>query len=154
VHGQLVPHYTCYPLEILKEVYSEKFEGMEINMAETLPHNKKVLIKGYELGNIIADLLQNAIRLTGKNKFRGKISVTEDQGNIIMDVEDNGPGIPLRYRRKIFEKGFTTNPDGGGFGLYYAKQILAKYDGNIRLLKTVSGEGSVFRIILKQINYE
>jgi signal transduction histidine kinase/PAS domain-containing protein len=50
-------------------------------------------------------------------------------------VEDNGEGVPLANKRRIFEKGFSTNPSdtnkGWGFGLYKARKLIEDHGGTI-----------------------
>jgi PAS domain S-box-containing protein len=61
-------------------------------------------------------------------------------------VSDNGPGIPAKIRRNLFQKGTSTR--GGGLGLYLTRQILKTYEGSIDLVESKDGKGAVFRIRL------
>ena len=62
-------------------------------------------------------------------------------------VNDNGPGIPERYHKSIFEVGFTTKPGGRGLGLYVARQVLNRHGFEISVDKNSKlGRGTTFRI--------
>jgi signal transduction histidine kinase len=68
-------------------------------------------------------------------------------------VQDNGPGIPIRERKKIFERFYrvdsllTRQTEGSGLGLAIAKRIVEAHGGKISL-KSELGKGSCFTIHL------
>ncbi len=66
---------------------------------------------------------------------------------IVIEVADNGPGIPEQYRNKIYEPYFTTKQEGNGMGLAIAQKIVYDHRGNMELISK-KGFGAVFRIIL------
>ena len=68
----------------------------------------------------------------------------------VLEVADNGPGMPEAVRRRIFEPFYTTKPAGGGTGLGLAVSyfiITNNHRGQI-FVETVPGEGTVFTIRL------
>jgi PAS domain S-box-containing protein len=71
---------------------------------------------GNTLNQVWTNLLDNAIDATGG---RGSITIAtrRDGGAIVVDIEDDGPGIPDDVRTRIFEPFFTTKPQGVGTGL-------------------------------------
>ncbi len=76
----------------------------------------KIHVFGNTLNQVWTNLLDNAIDATDG---RGTITITtrRDDGAVVVDVEDNGPGIPEETRTRIFEPFFTTKPQGVGTGL-------------------------------------
>ena len=70
-------------------------------------------------------------------------------GGVIIEVEDNGPGIPEEIRGKIFEPFFTTKPagQGTGLGLSVTYGIIKDHGGDIRI-EDVSGGGTRFVVTL------
>jgi len=60
-------------------------------------------------------------------------------------VADNGGGIPPERRNQIFETGFTTDPDGTGFGLSIVQQIVTGHDWEIQVTESSSG-GARFEV--------
>ena len=70
-------------------------------------------------------------------------------GEVVIEVEDNGPGIPDDIKAKIFEPFFTTKPagQGTGLGLSVTYGIIKDHDGQIQI-EDVSGGGTRFVVSL------
>ncbi|WP_394326157.1 sensor histidine kinase [Halobacterium sp. CBA1132] len=54
-------------------------------------------------------------------------------------VEDDGPGIPVEHRAGIFERGYTTDDDGTGFGLYIVRKIANAHGWNVEATDAEDG---------------
>jgi CheY-like chemotaxis protein len=67
----------------------------------------------------------------------------------IIEVIDNGVGVPPALRERIFESFYSTKPDGkgSGLGLAICRNIVARHGGRIELHSTV-GQGTTFRVLL------
>ena len=82
-----------------------------------------------------------------------RISVTADSQNAVINIEDNGPGIPEEERDRIFERFYRLDDSrardtgGTGLGLAIAKEAVQMHGGTIEVKNAVSG-GSVFIITL------
>ena len=61
---------------------------------------------------------------------------------MLVDIGDDGPGIPEESRRRIFEPFYTTKASGSGYGLYLASEILREHGGKITA-KNGDGGGAV-----------
>lgn len=97
---------------------------------------------------VIENLCKNAIDAMPGH---GKIDVTSNESNdkIIIDVEDNGKGIPKSKFKTIFKPGYTTKERGWGLGLSLVKRIIEEYHhGKIHVKKSELGKGTTIRIIL------
>src|SRR5262245_61399293 len=66
---------------------------------------------------------------------------------VIVDVIDDGPGVPSDATDKIFDPFFTTKPQGSGLGLAIVRKIVDAHDGRIDLSST-PGRGTRFRLTL------
>lgn len=97
--------------------------------------------------HVLINLVVNAAQAIAENPKNSKhyidlrIShleeVTEDgesQEHVAIDVANNGPKIPPKFVSRIFEKGFTTRPNGHGQGLYICQMIAAYLGGRLTLL--------------------
>jgi signal transduction histidine kinase len=117
-------------LLILKYKLRKKNITVTRDYAESLP-----LIKGYgsELNQVWTNLIVNAVDAMsegGELKVRTKREPTD----IMVEVRDNGVGIPASARSRIFEPFFTTKTvgEGTGLGLDTVARIVRKHRGNIR----------------------
>lgn len=70
--------------------------------------------------------------------------------HILLDITDNGPGIPDEYLPSLFDPFVTHKKEGTGLGLAIAKQILEAHGGSI-LVSTALKEGTTFTFILPAI---
>lgn len=66
---------------------------------------------------------------------------------VVIEVADDGPGIPEAYRDKVFQPYFTTKPRGSGLGLAMVQKIVQSHRGRIDFTDR-AGRGTVFRVIL------
>src|SRR5262249_46514578 len=66
---------------------------------------------------------------------------------LIVEVADNGPGLPADATDKIFDPFFTTKPQGSGLGLAIVRKIVDAHDGRIDV-SSVAGQGTRFRVTL------
>jgi len=118
---------------------------LEIDMPAPPP---RVLTNPAELQQVFTNLIVNAIQAIGSG---GKIVVKgrEQDGRCLIEVSDNGPGIPAEIQQKIFDPFFTTKPlgEGTGLGLSIVYGIIQNLSGTIEIDSTM-GVGTTFRISL------
>jgi len=104
-----------------------------------------------EFSEVIEELLTNAV-CAMKNAPTKEIMITIVSGEkrIRIEVSDTGCGIDSKNYEKIFDRDFSTKPEGG-FGLYHVKAILDKYGGKIKILQGSPGKGTTIRVDIKKI---
>lgn len=104
------------------------------------------------LTSVIYNLLDNALKYSLINP-EIKVSLKEEASKIILSVKDNGLGIPVEYRKKVFEKFFRVptgdvhNIKGYGLGLSYVESVVKSHHGTIDV-ESEPGKGSNFIIKL------
>ena len=101
---------------------------------------------------VIMHLIDNASHALLEHQSRGAVAriVTRTRAaddSVILEVEDNGPGIAPEILAKVFEPLFSTKNFGTGLGLPTVKQIVLQHGGDIELTSVV-GEGTRARIRL------
>ena len=137
--------------DALKVLYNQyKQTGIEVVEAyeENLPE-----IRGNfaNLGQVCLNIISNAILAVDSRQ--GKIIITthydKARGMVILDCEDNGPGIPKEVMNDIFKPFFTTKEAGKGTGqgLYISHEIVRRHNGNIFAQNNSHG-GAIFRVEL------
>jgi signal transduction histidine kinase len=66
---------------------------------------------------------------------------------IVVEIMDDGPGVPEDLRDRIFSPFFTTKPRGSGLGLAIVRKIVDAHDGRITVSALATG-GTRFRVAL------
>jgi signal transduction histidine kinase len=99
---------------------------------------------------VMENLIRNALdAMGGEGKI--DITVTNQPQQVVVDVTDNGKGIPAHQVKRVFAPGFTTKKRGWGLGLSLAKRIVTTYHhGQIFVKSSEVGKGTTFRIVLKR----
>ena len=77
------------------------------------------------------------------------VSAKRDGGELVVDVSDAGPGVPLERRADLFEFGKTTKVGGSGIGLPLSQLIIESHGGSLAYQdRNGNGGGATFRITL------
>lgn len=137
----------------IEKAESKKIE-LKCNYSDSL-RELKILADKDALLTILRNLIDNAIKYTPEG---GHVSINmlQDGKYIKVSVADNGIGMSLEEKNKIFEEfyrvknKYTSSIPGSGLGLSLVKRLLGMHEGKI-LVESTSGEGSVFTIILPLI---
>jgi two-component system NtrC family sensor kinase len=107
-----------------------------------------------QLQQVFLNLISNAIDAIERD---GQIRVKSESGNgeIMVQISDDGPGIPEDQQGRVFEPFFTTKDTGRGtgLGLWVSYDIIKKLGGTIRLSSKV-GEGTTFTVRIPVISPE
>ncbi len=99
---------------------------------------------------IIENLCKNAVdAMEGTGNIC--ISMENTNGTVCIDVQDDGKGISLKNKNKVFTPGYTTKKRGWGLGLPLVKRIVEEYHhGKIYVKSSHVGKGTTFRIEIKE----
>jgi signal transduction histidine kinase len=113
-----------------------------------------VLVKADEdhLGRVMDDLINNAFTYTIRTP-RIVIRLSRRSRKAIVEVEDNGVGIPAAERERVFDRLYRiVDPQvvvpGIGLGLYICRQLAQSYGGSLVVESSKPGKGSVFALAL------
>lgn len=101
-----------------------------------------------KLGHVVANLLKNALESLDAVPLETRSLHLHlrrhNDGTIELGVQDNGAGIAADVRDRMFSYGFTTKPDGHGFGLHWCANAMKEMGGTIRVDSAGPGLGAVF----------
>jgi signal transduction histidine kinase len=136
----------------------------EVELAFTLMEgrlrNRAAVVRAYQqlpevycqptlLGQVLVNLLANAAdAVQGRPQARIALRIQRKSGQAVVEVEDNGPGVPDELGQRIFEPFFSTKGDAGnGLGLWISSEIARVHGGTLSVHRGTSG-GALFRLIL------
>lgn len=123
----------------------EKYKNKELSFTHQVGDGGEIKAPRRELTQSILHLVENAFKFSPQN---GKVHldiVTGPNGGIKIAVSDEGPGIPLEQREKVFEKfyqisqGDSRKYDGLGVGLTIARAIFRSLGGDMRIVDSPIG---------------
>lgn len=111
-----------------------------------------VQVSGDRLVQVVLNLALNAadaIRGDGRAKGHVALSARLDEGSVVIEVVDDGPGIPAALRERVFEPFFTTKPagEGTGLGLPTSAAIVEQAGGSIAVLNREDGAGGARMVV-------
>jgi len=100
-----------------------------------------------DIQQIFYSIIHNAI-LAMEMKGALHLETEQYKNNLIIQIQDSGPGIPREFLSRVFDPFFTTRDqgDGTGLGLSVAHRLTEKYNGKLNILSQ-TGVGTTFRII-------
>jgi len=134
-------------IDSLEYQWSEKMQEVALNIPDELPI---ILGNPLHLQRMVSNLIENAIKFT---PVAGHIEIRcrPEAGQVILEVSDNGPGIPLEDQPHVFEKFYrgsnlSEQTQGTGLGLSIVKSIVEKHQG--RVWVESSPRGTTFTVIL------
>jgi C4-dicarboxylate-specific signal transduction histidine kinase len=137
-------------------------DALQINL-ETLTQQGVTVIRRFEkvpplmvdkqkVLQILINLVLNAryaLEECAQNEKRLVITIAKtDPECVLIRVEDNGIGIPPENLTRIFSHGFTTRPDGHGFGLHIGAINAREMGGSLSVASEGAGRGATFTLIL------
>ncbi|RAL20467.1 hypothetical protein DL240_16820 [Lujinxingia litoralis] len=122
------------------------------SLHQTLADTSPVLADETRLTQVFINLLTNAAYALAENprhENRIDVHLLELDDKVVIEISDNGPGIPEELQDKIFEPFFTTKPsgEGSGLGLSLSRQIVESFDGELTVDSTPD-KGTTFRVSL------
>jgi signal transduction histidine kinase len=108
----------------------------------------------HQLAQLFTNLLINAYEaMSGQ----GQVTITagtvriddgaEGRDAVVVELADEGPGMPPDVADRVFDPFFTTKPQGSGLGLAIVRKIVDAHDGSIDL-RSAPGQGTMIRVTL------
>ena len=139
------PHPTLFYLQpFLQRMASLAGRPVEVSVcpADLILHADEGLV-----ARVVSNLLKNAVQATPQEgNIRMQASLGEKE-EVVIDVTDNGPGIPDELAQQIFVPFFTTKKEGSGIGLSISRQIMRKCGGTIALVSDAEHGLTTFRLV-------
>lgn len=99
------------------------------------PEDLEMNVDAEQLRQVLWNLLANAQQaVSAPDRAAGKIAVriSQNENDVRIVVEDNGPGVPSEIRTRVFEPFFTSRKEGTGLGLATSDQIVRAHGGTMQ----------------------
>lgn len=137
--GALVAQIASF---VKREMKAARIE-FEVSLEDVPP----VALDTPQMRQAVLNLLRNA-REAQPPGGRIRLSLSTRGEDVVLEITDEGAGIPEEERERIFDLFYTTKELGTGLGLPLTQQIVAAHGGTIVCEAPVTGPGTVFRIVL------
>jgi PAS domain S-box-containing protein len=156
------PEYREYsPSKLLSEVcdlYEVKAKSQGVNLVRSFDDKiKPCLIDPAGIHSAISNLVSNAIyackNLNEEQSHTVTVSCRMDAQTLVVEVSDDGEGMPEEVRENLFKKFYSTKGSRGtGLGLVITRKVVHEHGGSIRV-ESKQGVGTTF-VIEIPVNYE
>jgi two-component system nitrogen regulation sensor histidine kinase NtrY len=108
-----------------------------------------VLVGHYDpLRRAFSNILRNAVEACEERGILEITSAPDDNGGVVIEIRDHGPGVPPEMADRIFDPYCTGKAGGTGLGLALVKQTIELHGGTISLSQTPGG-GATFRVRMR-----
>lgn len=144
-----------FPARIISEVIQElkvKADKKSLVLsADILEEHACIAANRLRLRQILVNLVGNAIKYTQNGEIKIKMDIDEQKNKCVISVKDTGLGMSAEHRKRLFERFYriktreTADISGTGLGLWIAKELCEKMNGEI-FLESMEGVGSKFTI--------
>ncbi|PCH46942.1 MAG: PAS domain-containing sensor histidine kinase [Hyphomicrobiales bacterium] len=142
---------------IREAVFLVRVANEDIDFEVALPEEKMMAdfdnrLFGQAIGNVIKNATEamDGVKFSDGEKPCIKVQVARDNGMHVIDIIDNGKGLPMENRQRLLEPYMTTRENGTGLGLAIVGKILEEHGGQIELLDAPQvaegGRGAMMRI--------
>ncbi|WP_447963695.1 ATP-binding protein [Nitrospira sp. Ecomares 2.1] len=157
--GRATPKIRCIDLAGLVRSVVANFDSSPIRRIHLKGLSQPVAVEAdpRQLKKVLYNLLSNAFKFSDPHEGQIWIRLTSKENSLVLEVEDNGIGIPSDQIECIFdrftqvESSATRRYEGSGIGLALVKEIVTLHGGTIAV-ESDPGKGSIFTITLSRGN--
>jgi nitrogen fixation/metabolism regulation signal transduction histidine kinase len=120
--------------DVVENVHNLFSEQAHVQLSLHLPEEKcRILGDKNHLIRVFNNLVINAIQsIPSDRQGRVQVHLYTVGRSAVIQISDNGGGIPEEIQQRVFEPNFTTKTSGSGLGLAICRKIVEAHDGNIR----------------------
>jgi putative PEP-CTERM system histidine kinase len=145
--GSVRPREAVDPVPVVKAVVAELGRGnipVELDMTSD---ELRVRMDAQDFHSVLTHLVTNAIEASCEGDSV-KVRVRTQEARIVLDVEDQGPGMDAAFvRNELFTPLRTTKSRGHGIGAFQAREMVRGAGGDIEVI-SVPGHGTIMRIMV------
>jgi len=120
----------------------------DVTVVDELRPTPVRLLDRVQVQQVVLNLLENAREARPRDAVVTVRTFADEAGRPVLEVEDNGPGIPPDVQARMWDPFFTTKPDGSGLGLSIVKRIADGHGATVAC-RSAPGAGTVFRLTFR-----
>jgi PAS domain S-box-containing protein len=123
-----------------------------VSLSMSADEQRRIVCDAHKLRQVLVNLVDNAIKYS-PDGGEVEIRLDSENGECLIEVADEGLGIPSSERERIFEKFYRLDPQqtrgvgGSGLGLYICRELVERMNGRLEV-ESEPGQGSRFRVAL------
>lgn len=150
IRSSLMECYRCEVAEVALRVLAGKRSVLASNGMSS-----SISVEGEDLGRIDEDDLATCLEIVIQNAAEAmmqadsrvlRVGISNEDGAVVVRAADTGCGIPSEAWEAIFESGESSHGEGRGFGLFHARQSLARFGASIRVQTSSPDQGTIIAI--------
>ena len=127
-------------VELLSDLIADRAAEVTIDM----PARLEFSCDGQKIQGVLVNLIKNAVEAGHKVRVQGRLN----EGEAILEVADDGPGMSEDARGHLFEPFFTTKPNGTGLGLATSRRYVEAHGGKLEAMSKSDLGGALLRVRL------
>lgn len=135
-------------LRLLRDEAIKRDVSIRLMLADESP---KLIVDSVQIQQVLLNLTMNAMEAMAEISSPRELTVRslrKSNDEILISIEDRGPGIAKEISHRMFDPFFTTKPNGTGMGLAICRSIIELHDGRIWAESTPTG-GTVFHFTVR-----
>ena len=149
--GEAAPLRLVDVITSVAELRQRRLESEDIELRIEDHSRQHVMAVMTELQQVVLNFVVNAEQaIVGSGRLPGRIWIRtfDRDGNVVLEVEDSGPGVPSEHEAKLFQPFFTTKPvgQGTGLGLSVSYGIIDSLQGTIGYRRATAGSIFYFEL--------
>jgi signal transduction histidine kinase len=152
--SKLVSMTADIPLREVQALLAPQLAGNNIQLVLDGTPPLQIAAAADQIKQVLINLVRNAAEASAQNgvvKLRARADRRRLAGKetnvVILEVEDNGKGIPAEAQKRLFDPFFTTKDSGTGLGLSIAASLVQSHGGALEY-QTAPGLGTTFGVVL------
>jgi signal transduction histidine kinase len=126
--------------DLLSDLVAERGGELALDVPASLPAD----VDAHKIQGVVVNLVKNAVEAGRCVRVRALAGGSD----VILEVEDDGPGLSAAAREHLFEPFFTTKPNGTGLGLPTSRRYVEAHGGLIEAGTSTALGGARFRVVL------
>ena len=148
--GSVRPRDAVDPVPVVKAVVAELGKGSVPVEPDITNDDVRVRMDTQDLHSVLTHLVTNAMEASRQGDSV-KVRMRVQESRVVLDVEDNGPGMDAAFvRNELFTPLRTTKSRGHGIGAFQAREMVRSAGGDIEVI-SVPGHGTIMRVIMPNL---